>query len=489
MDTFFRKMMEKASILEEDRLSKHDFLQEICSFFGISHGFIYEADYTGNFYQSEYYQIENVRTFEIKIDLKQGLGMELLSELSSHKYLISSSDTEKQILIEKLNQIFHSSILVFIPILNQHLELAGFIGLADRRSKVRDKDLDIKNACSVLSLLASAVKMDLFQKGIDNAEKVLNNVLDHVGIDIYVNDFYTHDVLYVNKSMAAPYGGVEKMIGKKCWGSIFSDKTGPCDFCPQPKLLDEDQKPNKTYTWDYERIMDGSWFRVRSSSIPWTDGRIAHIVASVDITESKKNQLMIEKLAQFDYLTGLPNRRSLQDDVESFMAEESTAENEWYLMFCDLDGFKKVNDTIGHNGGDVLLKSISDELTMLQSDSLKCYRQGGDEFVILMRDPHSDEVMRENIEALLEIFCDNYLFEGHTMKCGCSIGVAHYPSGATNHKELFRQADTAMYAAKKSGGNAVRFYSNGAYCEIDEYLQTKLEKIVILKRTKERYEH
>ncbi len=472
LDIFFRKIAEMLSVIEDDIL-KDEYLKEICSFFGFSHAFIYEADYTGKFNRSDYYQIENVKTLKSQFDIRKELGTELFSELTSKRYIISTASKPNTGLESKLNKLFNASIFVLIPILNQHLELAGFVGLSDRRKEIRGKDYDIKNACVALTLIANQVKIDLFKKGIDNAQKVLNNVLDHVGIDIYVNDYYTHDVLYVNKSMAAPYGGVEAMLGKKCWGTIFSDKEGQCDFCPQPKLIDETGYPNNTYTWDYERAMDGSWFRVLSSSIPWTDGRIAHIVASVDITESKKNQLLIEKLAQFDYLTGLPNRRSLQDDVELFIKDKSAFGDQWYVLFCDLDGFKKVNDTLGHSCGDILLKAISNELKKLQSDSLRVYRQGGDEFVVIVRDPHSADEVKELLGKLMKIFSDTYKYQKNDMKCGCSIGVAHYPSNATRHKELFHAADIAMYAAKKVGGCAVRFFKDNEYLEPDEYFFKK----------------
>ncbi len=472
MDMFFEKMLNKINILENE-FSKFDYLKEICDFFGFSHAFVYEADYKGNFYQTEYYQIRNVLPFNEIYDLKTSLGMESLSEISSKKYIISAGDDEKLEIEKKLTGLFNSNILIFIPILNQHLELAGFVGLSDRRKKIRGKEFDIHNACMVLTLLANTVKLELFKKGIDNAEKVLNNVLDHVGIDIYVNDFYTHDVLYVNKSMAAPYGGVENMLGKKCWGSIFTDKSGACDFCPQQKLLDENGYPSNTYTWDYQRMIDGSWFRVLSSSIPWTDGRVAHIVASLDITQSKQNQLLIEKLAQYDHLTGLPNRRSLQDDVDSFIANSDTFGSEWYVFFCDLDGFKKINDTIGHNGGDVLLKSISKRLNNLQSDSLRTYRQGGDEFVVIIKDPKCASTVKHILDTLLNIFCDTYEFEDYKMKCGCSIGVAHYPLNALTHKKLFHVADMAMYAAKNAGGGAVRFYKEKSYITTEDYFSAE----------------
>ncbi len=468
VNVFLKNMMKKTSILA-DEFSKLDYLKDMCDFFGFSHSFIYEADYEGKFTQNEYYKIEQVAPFMKTLDLKKVLGTELFSELTSSKYIIVSGENQKFELHDRLCELFGASILIFVPILNQHLELAGFVGLSDRRKKIRGKKFDIENTCLVLTSLANSVKLDMFSKGIDNAEKVLNNVLDHVGIDIYVNDYYTHDVLYVNKSMAAPYGGVENMLGKKCWGTIFKDKTGPCDFCPQPKLLDENGYPNNTYTWDYQRMMDGSWFRVLSSSIPWTDGRIAHIVASIDITQNMKNQLLIEKLAQFDHLTGLPNRRSLHDDVDMFIADKNAFAPEWYVLFCDLDGFKKINDTIGHNGGDALLKSISKKLKKLSSDDLKAYRQGGDEFVVIVKDPRNISEMKSVLEKLLNIFCDSYMFEGNSMKCGCSIGVAQYPMSAKTHKGLLHAADMAMYAAKHAGGGAVRFNKNGKFLELEDF--------------------
>ncbi len=468
LDIFFSKLMAKNGILEEE-YPKYDFLREVCDFFGFSHAFVYEGDHTGNFRQNAYYQIENALPLEKHLNVKEHLGNELLSELSTRTYIIFSGDDPKSEIEQQLGKLFDANTLIFMPILNQHLELAGFVGLSDRRKSLRGHDIDIKNACIALTPLANSVKLELFKKGVYSAEKVLNNVLDHVGIDIYVNDYYTHDILYVNKSMAAPYGGVEAMMGKKCWDAIFTDKTGQCDFCPQPQLLDEDGLPNKTYTWDYERAMDGSWFRVFSSSIPWTDGRIAHIVASVDITENKKNQMLIEKLAQFDHLTGLPNRRSLQDDVELFIKGTRSMGDRWYVLFCDLNGFKKINDTLGHHSGDVLLKSISNELIKLQSDSLKAYRQGGDEFVILLRDPLSPDALEQTLQTLLNIFGNTYTSQGNEMKCGCSIGVAHFPSSATTHKELFHMADMAMYAAKKLGQNSVRFYKDKKYMSTQEY--------------------
>ncbi len=473
VEDFFQDMIEKLSILNEE-VSKHSFLEDMCTFFDISHAFIYEYNYTGKFLRKEYYQLVTNNSLREEIDIKEELGAELLSELCSKKIILSLGENNDNNSIDSklenaLKNIFNINSLIFIPILNQNFTLAGFVGLCDRRKEIRRAKTNVNKACALLTLLANTVKLEIFQKGIANAENALANVLDHTGIDIYVNDYYTHDILYANKSMAAPYGGVEKMLGKKCWQSIFTDKTGPCEFCPQPRLLDEEGKLNKTYQWDYERPFDKSWFRVLSSSFPWNDGRIAHLVASVDITESKRNQFIIEKLAHYDYLTGLLNRRSLHSDIELFIADKKAFSEKFYVLFCDLDEFKAINDTLGHDAGDVLLKNVSDEIRKICSSDIKAYRQGGDEFVVIAKDFGSEEFIKNLVKDLFEIFSRKYKYKDSEMSCGCSIGIAHYPSQATNAKEVFQLADTAMYKVKKEGKGCVRFCHKGQTLNMNDY--------------------
>ncbi len=470
-DTFFASIMEKVSLSNQQPFSKTEFLAETCQHFHLSQGFIYEVTAQGTFTKQTCFAEPYAAPLADCLDLTSQLGIELLSELSSQQIVIYTGDTPPTPLTEKLKVLFHASTVIFIPILNQYFELAGFVGLCDRRSMVRDEEIDLDTSSAVLSLLAHQLKLELFQKGIASTERVLNNVLDHLGVDVYVNDYYTHDILYVNKSMAAPYGGIDNMMGKKCWQAIFTDKEGPCEFCPQPKLLDETMQPNKTYSWDYERAMDGSWFRVLSSSIPWTDGRVAHLVASVDITENKQNELLIQQLAQFDYLTGLPNRRSLEDDMASFTQENQLFAESFYLLFCDLDGFKKINDSIGHHCGDKLLQAISEALKAMPRDCVRAYRHGGDEFVILVKDDGTLQTLSDTLDQLFAIFCDTYRCEGHTMQCGCSIGVAHFPTATTTPKELFHLADTAMYAAKDAGKGVARFAYEDEFLTLEEFLQ------------------
>lgn len=112
--------------------------------------------------------------------------------------------------------------------------------------------------------------------------------MNNMGVDIYVNSFDSHDMLYANESMAAPYGGIEHFEGKKCWQALYTDKTGECEFCPKRHLIDENGLPTKVYSWDYQRPFDKCWFRVFSAAFAWIDGQMAHVITSVDIDHQKK---------------------------------------------------------------------------------------------------------------------------------------------------------------------------------------------------------
>ena len=120
------------------------------------------------------------------------------------------------------------------------------------------------------------------------ASNTLGSIMNNMGVDIYVNSFDSHDMLYANRSMVEPYGGIEHFWGKKCWEALYSDKTGECEFCPKRHLIDENGHPTKVYSWDYQRPFDKCWFRVFSAAFAWVDGQMAHVITSVDIDHQKK---------------------------------------------------------------------------------------------------------------------------------------------------------------------------------------------------------
>ncbi len=466
---FYSALMRKINTGTGNIIPKSEVLKDLCTFFGFAYGFVYQKDESGIFKKTDYYQVCKKENTEDSLNIISLLDKDLYEELASLSILLyHKKDKNETQLKSTLAKIFSVQAFVLVPIKNLRDELAGLVCLSDRRAENRLGEFELDNCLSCLSLLVNIIKLEIYEKGISNAEKILARILDHTGIDIYVNDFYTHEILYVNKSMAAPYGGVEKMMGKKCWATIFEGKTGQCDFCPQLKLIDNKGEPTKMYSWDYQRPFDGAWFRVLSSAFPWVDGRLAHLVSSVDITENKNNELLVQKLANCDALTGLANRRKLLKDIDSFMSADSSFGTEWCMLFCDLDGFKEINDTYGHAAGDFLLKEISVRLGRNSKLECKTYRNGGDEFVILLSTPKDNEDLFKAIDSFMKDFTDPCSFEGNKISCGCSVGVVRYPSDGKTSNSLLHFADVAMYEAKNAGKGTVRFYNKGSVCSKDE---------------------
>lgn len=313
------------------------------------------------------------------------------------------------------------------------------------------------NLKTALTMIAQKITIRTYQNRLMFAQTALEGVLDNTGIDIYVNDFYTHDILYVNESMAKPYGGKTQFAGRKCWQVLFPGQTGPCEFCPQTQLIDEEGSPTKVYTWDYQRAFDGSWFRVFSAAFRWADGRLAHVVSSADITDNKRNEELIRYMANYDVLTNLPNRRMLITECEQRMNQELGKLA--YLLFFDIDGFKSINDTLGHDAGDEFLIALGKFFTGIPLLKDATYRNGGDEFVAMLGEGITADNVRDLSRFIHSRFQKPWKLKNGSVVCGISIGVSRYPDDGVTAEELLRKADQAMYTVKKSGGGGLFFAS------------------------------
>jgi diguanylate cyclase (GGDEF)-like protein/PAS domain S-box-containing protein len=177
-----------------------------------------------------------------------------------------------------------------------------------------------------------------------------------------------------------------------------------------------------------------------------------------DITERKQAEQKIAHLAHYDYLTDLPNRALFLDNLEHAVSLARRNQYKVVVFFLDLDGFKKVNDTLGHDAGDMLLRGVSKRLreTIRASDTVA--RVGGDEFIFVLNGIESDEntaLMAKKIIAALSVPFD---LKGQQCRVGGSLGIAIFPDDSTDSETLIKQADDAMYLAKQSGKNTYRFH-------------------------------
>lgn len=200
------------------------------------------------------------------------------------------------------------------------------------------------------------------------------------------------------------------------------------------------------------------------SAVRGLDGQITHYVAAFsDISESKAAEDEIRNLAFFDPLTHLPNRRLLVDRLQHALAASARNRHHGALLFIDLDNFKNLNDSLGHDKGDLLLQQVAARLSECVREGDTVARLGGDEFVLMLQDLSENsleavtqaEVVGEKIVAALN---QTYQLGTQEYNCTPSIGVTLYCGHAASSDELLQQADLAMYQAKAAGRNALRFF-------------------------------
>lgn len=242
-----------------------------------------------------------------------------------------------------------------------------------------------------------------------------------------------------------------------------------------PKFLASGRHP-KTFYEDLWKSLDrdGHWFgevwnrrkdgevyvqRVTISTIRNEKGVIENYVAVFnDTTEEKEREEKLYQRANYDALTGLPNRALLEDRIAHALPKAQRENRELAVLFVDLDGFKPINDTHGHLAGDFMLQEVGKRFTTCVRESDTVSRLGGDEFVILCLDVESRDNAETVAKHLIASLEASFPYEGNDLTLGASIGVALYPGDGNSPMDLIEHADKAMYAAKEAGKGVYRFY-------------------------------
>ena len=190
------------------------------------------------------------------------------------------------------------------------------------------------------------------------------------------------------------------------------------------------------------------------------EGKHAILSVARDITERKGAERQLAYMATHDALTGLPNRVLFNDRLTLALAQAHRHQQKIAVMLLDLDQFKDINDTLGHNMGDQLLRVAGKRLKQLLRKSDTLARMGGDEFLFLVPDIARIKDATEVAQKILESFREPFLVEGHELRTTASIGVTLYPDDGTDADALMKNADIAMYSAKQKGRNNYQRYTS-----------------------------
>jgi diguanylate cyclase (GGDEF)-like protein/PAS domain S-box-containing protein len=226
---------------------------------------------------------------------------------------------------------------------------------------------------------------------------------------------------------------------------------------------------NRDHSWQGEiwnRRKNGEvhpdWLTI--TAVTNAEGEVTHYVSSyADLSQYKKDEAAIHSLAFYDPLTSLPNRRLLLDRLQHAFAASNRHHNYGALLFIDLDNFKTLNDTRGHNIGDLLLVEVASRLHACVREADTVARLGGDEFVVLLEklseDPLQAAAETDAVcDQILAAFRQPYSLKGYEYYGSASIGISLFRNQEATVNEILKRADTAMYQAKSAGRNTLRFY-------------------------------
>jgi diguanylate cyclase (GGDEF)-like protein/PAS domain S-box-containing protein len=220
----------------------------------------------------------------------------------------------------------------------------------------------------------------------------------------------------------------------------------------------------------YRKDGNKMWFSANVRAVSEDGVLVGYERTNEDITARKLAEEQVQFLAYYDALTGLPNRTLLQDRLGKALAGSRRQKCKIALLFLDLDGFKIINDSLGHSVGDLLLQEVAERLKKWGREQDTVARLGGDEFLIMLTQVKDIPEVAVAAERLMNAMTAEFVVQGHSLNVSCSIGVSIFPEHGADCETLIKNADAAMYGAKDSGRNSFRFFAEDMNAQAVEQL-------------------
>lgn len=390
--------------------------------------------------------------------------------------------------------------LAIIPIYHQE-KILGIIHLADLKPDQLNAAV-IELVESIAPLVGEVLQRDKVEQSLkasQNNAAILERIVGGISSLAYVVDLDTYELIHISPALQELCGA---RFGRKCY-EIFGMPI-PCCDCFYLKPYQDDEE---TVSWErYVPIYD-RYYLAEQKVIQWPDGRNMHVAFVTDITQQRKaekeliesnadlekmvvslqqlsatleEEIMerqatqeelsekaeqIRRMAYYDVLTGLPNRTYLMECLEAEMVKVRHGHTSGAVLFIDLDDIKIINDTFGHTYGDALIVMAGGRIVQEAGQDAIVGRIGGDEFMIILPGQNERESIVRIANNIIRVFYHDIQVLGIGFHMSASAGIARYPEDGDRAEEIFKNADNAMYAAKKDGKNCWRFYEAAMQAE------------------------
>jgi len=314
---------------------------------------------------------------------------------------------------------------------------------------------------ALLLLIAIAVSRrfvahsEKLQATLRDNEAQLRNLIESAPLPLVIVRRRDEQILYANERALQQFGMTEAQARGRAVGDFYAD---PADRASITETIDRTGSVRDREVEMQDRNGRRFWLLLSAQRIHF-GGEACLLAALHNIDDRKRLQDDMRHRAMHDSLTNLPNRGMFLEGLDRALRKSRRRHNRISVLFIDLDRFKIINDTLGHQAGDQLLQAVAERLRTAVRDSDLVARLGGDEFVVLIEDHAGPEEVMIVAQKILEVLDRPVLVEWREVHISCSIGISSYPDDGEEVDSLVKNADIAMYQAKERGRNNFQFYS------------------------------
>ncbi len=368
----------------------------------------------------------------------------------------------------------HYTLIEYFYVLMPFIFSIVFIILYEKRNLYAKKLLLKKN----ISLEIEIEKKIVEKTKLSQQSKELANIIEKSNIELYIIDYTSFKFVYANS-------GATKELGYSLDEFLDMDIFDINPYLTRQRVyelkkLTQQQPSNSIYNISTHLRKDGSEYTTQAfiQEIKFNN-KDAYVIYGINITDREEAQKellkqrdLLDHLAHHDSLTDLPNRVLLLDRLSQAINRAERNKHKFAVLFLDLDRFKQINDSLGHEIGDLVIKEVASRFDKILRKEDTFARLGGDEFTIILENIKSIDNVASLSLKLLKTIRKPFIVKNHELYITCSIGISFYPQDATEATLLIRNADAAMYRAKEDGRNTFNFYTK-------EMTEKALERVVM----------